>query len=458
MWQHDEEFSGVENSDDPDSDIEALLYSKIHYEPAAETDSEFVVRESAPAVSCATPSTTPKQQRKRRTKKRRRAVEELKGVAGSPNKKERREVVTVVEGAEHGSDDEETRSLALEDEIVLSSDDEVILFSEESHDLNLNVLGTSQQKEGQEDLWRVDLADKYRINRGFRYHNQFSGVRCRNCNESGHLSKVCPQPKVQVCHLCSEPGHQHGRCPKRICARCYRTGHILAECHQNFTHTCDICGIWGHPGSLCPDLWRRYHLTTEDGPIVRAPFKTRPLMERYCFNCAAQGHYGHECDRKRRGTLSTPYIISYDDPSDVYHGRRRQRTDSPKRRRENEEKCTREHDNRKAANKGRNRRDRAEDPSTSNNRKSNNRAQEEKSNRNRKKKAEKKARNRLAKEKARQTKAREDAQGRHHNNLGNAGRRHKKGKEMVLVPAWDYRSMSTYRRAVNNSNYLPYGW
>ncbi|KAG0412969.1 hypothetical protein HPB47_009871 [Ixodes persulcatus] len=28
---------------------------------------------------------------------------------------------------------------------------------------------------------------------------------------------------------------------------------------------------------LCPDLWRRYHLTTEDGPIMRTPFKTRPI-------------------------------------------------------------------------------------------------------------------------------------------------------------------------------------
>ncbi|KAG0426410.1 hypothetical protein HPB47_026477 [Ixodes persulcatus] len=70
---------------------------------------------------------------------------------------------------------------------------------------------------------------------------------------------------------------------------------------------------------LCPDLWSRYHLTTEDGPIVRAPFKTRPIKERYCYNCAGQSHFGHQCHMKKRGNPGTPYIISYDDLHEPHH-------------------------------------------------------------------------------------------------------------------------------------------
>ncbi|KAG0429575.1 hypothetical protein HPB47_023505 [Ixodes persulcatus] len=63
---------------------------------------------------------------------------------------------------------------------------------------------------------------------------------------------------------------------------------------------------------LCPDLWRRCHLTTEDGPIVRAPFKTRPIKERYCYNCAGQGHFGHQCHMKKG---DNPELA--DDPKDI---------------------------------------------------------------------------------------------------------------------------------------------
>ncbi|XP_040065335.1 uncharacterized protein LOC120836214 [Ixodes scapularis] len=65
---------------------------------------------------------------------------------------------------------------------------------------------------------------------------------------------------------------------------------------------------------LCPDLSGRYRLTTEDGPIVQAPFKTRPVKECYCYNCAGQGQFGHQCNMKKRGNPVTPCIISYDDP------------------------------------------------------------------------------------------------------------------------------------------------
>ncbi|XP_040076157.1 protein AIR2-like [Ixodes scapularis] len=70
---------------------------------------------------------------------------------------------------------------------------------------------------------------------------------------------------------------------------------------------------------LCPDVWRRYHLTTEDGRIIRAPFKTRSIEERYCYNCAGQGHLGHQCHMKKRGNPGTAFFISYDAPRESQH-------------------------------------------------------------------------------------------------------------------------------------------
>lgn len=331
MWdqQYDDELSDAVNSDEPDSDIEALLYSKVHYE--AEEDVGATEAAQAPSLltgDLASGLASAVAKGKASSKRRERGdAERLKGLedasAAKRKKKRKLEVIVEEDGGDGSNEDHDASSVDAIDTIVLSSDDELIVFSEESsQDISLNVEGTTETNKSQGDLWRVDVEDRYRINRGFRYHNQFSGVRCRNCNESGHLSKFCPQPKVQVCHLCAEPGHQGYRCPQRICARCYETGHAMVECQQSYCDSCDICQAWGHPSRLCPDLWRRYHLTTEDGPIVRAPFKTRPIEERYCYNCAGQGHFGHQCHMKKRGNPGTPYIISYDDPREPqHHGR-----------------------------------------------------------------------------------------------------------------------------------------
>lgn len=34
-----------------------------------------------------------------------------------------------------------------------------------------------------------------------------------------------------------------------------------------------------------PQVVEEIHLTTKDGPVVRAPLKTRPMEERFCFKC-----------------------------------------------------------------------------------------------------------------------------------------------------------------------------
>ncbi|KAI0456912.1 hypothetical protein F5B21DRAFT_118373 [Xylaria acuta] len=64
---------------------------------------------------------------------------------------------------------------------------------------------------------------------------------CRNCNQEGHISRECTEPKdmskVQ-CRNCDEYGHGSRECPKprdysRIqCQNCGEMGHIKFQCKK----------------------------------------------------------------------------------------------------------------------------------------------------------------------------------------------------------------------------------
>lgn len=312
MWDNEDSSSDREaDSDDLDSDLESYLYSSLHYnaenectEPEAsptivadETDSDDVI-----VLDVDPPGTL-------NADNRAVSAEEFKCVSQRPKRKKRRITATVHEGPGPGT------APQARDVIVLSSDDEdeVIIFEEGSlQNLALNVTETPRSKGNESGLWHVDAEDLYRNSRGFRYHN-VGNSHCRKCDQMGHVAKFCRKPKFKVCYCCSDLGHDGAHCPKRMCSRCYQEGHTVAECKETFVPSCTICNAKGHPDSLCPDLWRRYHMTTDDGPIVRAQVKVRPPEERYCYNCARQGHYGHQCQQKKRGRPSTPFIVSYKD-------------------------------------------------------------------------------------------------------------------------------------------------
>lgn len=314
MWDVDDEDSNSNrevDSDEPDSDLESFLYSSLHYSAGKEdiVPEAFptVVADETDADDVTTSGVVPP--RIRRAGSRVVSAEELKCVSKRPKRKKRRLTAAAVEEPGPGTTPE------VGDVVVLSSDDdEVIIFSEDSQqNLALNVTETPRSTGTESGLWHVDAEDLYRNSRGFRYHNA-GNIHCSKCDQMGHLAKYCRKPKFKVCYYCSDLGHDGARCPQRMCSRCYEQGHTLAECKETFLPSCTICNTKGHPNSLCPDLWRRYHMTTEEGPIVRVQLKVRPPEERYCYNCGRQGHYGHQCHQKKRGRPSTPYIVSYKDP------------------------------------------------------------------------------------------------------------------------------------------------
>lgn len=313
MWSAYDEDSASDDdreidSDEPDSELEALLYSQIHYdlgenkvqdpppiliddEPTAEAKETGVVTPSTSAASSAVDA------------------EELKGVA-----KRKRKALSKQAAAKLN-----LNSSAPAEVVVLSSDEDVIFFSDDSHhNISLNILEAPKSTGTDSDLWHVDADDRYRADRpsqAFRYHVALAGELCRRCGIRGHSTRSCRGRKHKVCAFCSDAGHHERRCPRRMCSRCYRRGHVLAECRQTAIPVCGLCHHRGHPNERCPDVWRRYHLTTEDGPIVKEKVTMKPPEQRYCYNCGRQGHFGHQCPQRKTSWTTTPFIVSYKDPN-----------------------------------------------------------------------------------------------------------------------------------------------
>lgn len=172
------------------------------------------------------------------------------------------------------------------------------------------------------DLNKRDLEDSIVTKQRSRYYTPGKGlqyVRCYNCNEKGHFSQFCPEPKkISVCFLCGNAGHVKRNCPNELCFNCHEPGHMSKQCKKPRTRPfdrCQRCHVLGHLANDCPDLWRQYHLTTEVGPIICPGRPASPPRAVYCYNCGHQGHYGHECQEEnslRKGELPLPFVVQYD--------------------------------------------------------------------------------------------------------------------------------------------------
>lgn len=210
---------------------------------------------------------------------------------------------------------------------------DIILNINESQRKMVENLTVRKMKDNDEaDKWSILDRDKFLGNPLLgRYYKPMS-VRCHNCNEVGHLSKVCPKPKkVIVCYLCGGSGHSGKSCKNPICFNCNKPGHVSADCtgpRRSRYKDCPRCQMLGHNYYECPDIWRQFHLTTNHGPLVRG--KKLENSRKNCSNCAGEDHFNFECEDERMDRYclpSYPFISQYRKSDIKEYKRKREHTE-----------------------------------------------------------------------------------------------------------------------------------
>lgn len=143
--------------------------------------------------------------------------------------------------------------------------------------------------------WKISNDDRMRS-----FNSADKSIRCRNCNEFGHIAVRCTRPrKMMICYMCGEEGHRETRCPNAICLRCGKPSRtfttVCGTCHKLNRRVCPLCHFPGHDIDYCPDKWRRYHSTTTDSNELDNNFEVNPRQ--YCSICARRGHFAENCSQ-----------------------------------------------------------------------------------------------------------------------------------------------------------------
>ncbi|KAJ2816887.1 hypothetical protein FBU31_006421 [Coemansia sp. 'formosensis'] len=134
-----------------------------------------------------------------------------------------------------------------------------------------------------------------------RYFMEEKEIICRKCHRPGHIAKDCT---TMTCMTCGKDGHMSKDCKMtgNVCHSCNMRGHIASECPQRSgtprSRGCDRCNSRTHHTEECATIWRRYVYA---GPRP----KQYADVTAWCYNCAARGHFGDNCQMRRsQGALA----------------------------------------------------------------------------------------------------------------------------------------------------------
>ncbi|MCJ1397213.1 hypothetical protein MMC11_000405 [Xylographa trunciseda] len=138
--------------------------------------------------------------------------------------------------------------------------------------------------------------------------------KCSNCDELGHISKSCPQEKVEreqlgvKCVNCEEVGHRARNCTQArkdrfACRNCNQSGHAAADCTEPRSAanvTCKVCDEMGHFAKDCPTKpVQACRNCGEEGHMSKECEKPRNPATVTCRNCEEMGHFSKECPKPR---------------------------------------------------------------------------------------------------------------------------------------------------------------
>ncbi|KAJ5125480.1 Zinc knuckle CX2CX4HX4C [Penicillium atrosanguineum] len=118
-------------------------------------------------------------------------------------------------------------------------------------------------------------------------------VKCRNCEELGHIAKHCPEEAREVSKV------------EIICLNCNNMGHRVRDCPQprKSKHCCRNCGVEGHQARECPEPRSAADVKCRNcgdtGHFAKDCTQAGGGGARTCRNCGSESHLARECDQAR---------------------------------------------------------------------------------------------------------------------------------------------------------------
>ena len=179
-----------------------------------------------------------------------------------------------------------------------------LLINVENKNISVNDQDNILWKVCQKDIDASKLLGHRKTELRYFGGNEHSNLRCKNCDERGHISVNCILPKkVRPCYKCGEVGHYAIKCPKRF-----------SGIYKYWDTQCHRCGQFGHIQGECPDQWRQFHMTTKPGAIIASDSSSKAKNKISCYNCAKIGHFGHDCERSSANGSGfvSPLVCVYD--------------------------------------------------------------------------------------------------------------------------------------------------
>lgn len=112
------------------------------------------------------------------------------------------------------------------------------------------------------------------------------GMTCFNCNQEGHISRECPEPRKERRSFDRGGG---GRAPSRYGERDQSRGPM----------TCYNCGAEGHMSRECPSGRKCFNCNGlgHESKDCSEPRKERDQSAQKCYQCGEYGHISRDCSQ-----------------------------------------------------------------------------------------------------------------------------------------------------------------